>query len=43
MAEDMVEIQRIRVGLYLLDRTSIHLAGLMEEVVGGFTPPPVFA
>ena len=25
---------------YLEDRTSIHFAGLVEEVLGGFTPPP---
>ena len=31
------------VGPYLEDRTPIHLAGLMEEVVGGFTPPPDLA
>ncbi|MBI4765478.1 MAG: hypothetical protein HY787_12885 [Deltaproteobacteria bacterium] len=31
------------VGPYLEDRTPTHLAGLMEEVVGGFTPPPDLA
>jgi amidase len=28
------------VGPYLEDRTTIHFAKLMEEVVGGFVPPP---
>jgi amidase len=28
------------VGPYLEDRTPIHVAGLMEGVTGGFTPPP---
>ncbi len=30
------------VGPYLEDRTPIHIAGLMEETLGGFTPPPGF-
>ncbi|MCP4756441.1 MAG: amidase [Proteobacteria bacterium] len=30
------------VGPYLEDRTPIHVAKLMEEVVGGFSPPPGF-
>ncbi|MBW2623924.1 MAG: amidase [Deltaproteobacteria bacterium] len=30
------------VGPYLEDRTPIHVAELMEDVVGGFTPPPGF-
>jgi len=28
---------------YLEDRTSIHIAGLMADVCGGFTPPPDFS
>ena len=28
---------------YLEDRTSIHIAQLMAEICGGFTPPPGFA
>ncbi len=31
------------VGPYLEDRTPIHIAKLMEEALGGFTPPPGFA
>jgi len=30
------------VGPYLEDKTTIHLAKLMEDVVGGFIPPPGF-
>ncbi len=30
------------VGPYLEDRTPIHVAKLMEDVTGGFTPPPGF-
>ena len=30
------------VGPYLEDRTPIHVARLMEDVTGGFTPPPGF-
>jgi amidase len=30
------------VGPYLEDKTTIHLATLMEDVVGGFSPPPDF-
>ena len=30
------------VGPYLEDRTTIHIADLMEDVVGGFAPPPGF-
>jgi amidase len=30
------------VGPYLEDRTPIHIARLMADVVGGFTPPPRF-
>jgi len=30
------------VGPYLEDRTPIHVAKLMKDVVGGFTPPPGF-
>ena len=27
---------------YLEDRTSIQFAGLIEDIVGGFVPPPDF-
>jgi len=27
---------------YLEDRTSIHIAALMSDVVGGYKPPPGF-
>ncbi len=30
------------VGPYLEDRTPIHFAGLLSEVIGGFTPPPSY-
>lgn len=30
------------VGPYLEDRTPIHFAGLIEEITGGFQPPPGF-
>ena len=30
------------VGPYLEDRTPIHVAKLMEDILGGFTPPPGF-
>jgi amidase len=30
------------VGPYLEDRTPIHVAKLMKDIVGGFTPPPGF-
>ncbi|MBI4767618.1 MAG: amidase [Deltaproteobacteria bacterium] len=31
------------IGPFLEDRTPIHIARLMEETLGGFTPPPGFA
>ncbi len=31
------------IGPYLEDRTPIHVAKLMKEILGGFTPPPDFA
>ncbi len=31
------------IGPYLEDRTPIHVAKLMEETLGGFTPPPEFS
>ena len=41
-AQDGLPVGIQIVGPYLEDRTPILLAGLMEEVVGGFTPPPAF-
>lgn len=42
LASDGLPVGVQIVGPYLEDRTSIHVARLMEGVIGGFTPPPEF-
>jgi amidase len=42
LARDGLPVGVQIVGPYLEDRTPIHVARLMEEVIGGFTPPPGF-
>lgn len=42
IAKDGLPVGVQIVGPYLEDRTPIHIADLMEDAVGGFTPPPGF-
>lgn len=42
LAKDGLPVGVQVVGPYLEDRTPIHVAKLMEDAIGGFTPPPRF-
>jgi amidase len=43
LTEDKLPVGIQIIGPYLEDHTPIHVAKLMEGVIGGFTPPPGFS